>query len=468
MTTSIGGVDISINNENLMHFFNNTKEEVIIIVSPNKDWLIGDLGFDIGKMVLSGGINAGKLLNYPKQLKNLSDLWNLVDYVKKVYGLTQISKLKKLVKIADADAAARKQFEQVRKLVVDSGIRLKPGETRVVSVKDVLGSAFRVMGYLAAAGAITNGHHALAQKTLAELQKTDRGAQINKDKEGLTKKARELGFSDFIDSATGMMNILNPSTFMSMLGFMADMRVMVVDDKLERSAIFKSNSNHSWIVNDNEIVRSKENELHTPARDKGHKPFVRVKGDFLLPGEYLEPNDALMIETSSSNINTDWEYTPQVEEKTGNLLEDLLNGLKQALRRRTEAQARMRMNLAKNTVGKVLDILLEWQYLLIYQNDGNLVLYENNGSAPAAIWSTNTMGRGAWRVYMQDDGNLCIYSREGKCEWALWRQPPASAKDGHIALTQNGKLGFYCKDAKTMGFELKDKKETFRAEAVSI
>lgn len=127
----------------------------------------------------------------------------------------------------------------------------------------------------------------------------------------------------------------------------------------------------------------------------------------------------------------------------------------------------MRANLAKNTVGKVLDIILEWQYLLIYQEDGNLVLYENNGSAPTAIWSTNTMGHGAWRVYMQEDGNLCVYSRERKCEWALWHQPPASANGGRIAFAQNGKLGFYYKDAETMDFEIKDKKDTFRAEAES-
>ena len=467
MTVNVVGIDISVNNENLMCFFNNTKEEVIVIASPNKDWLIGDIGFDIGKTIFSGGLNLGNVLAYPRQLKNLSDLWNLINYVRKVYSLTQISRIKKLTKIADADAAARKQFEEVKKLVIDSGVRLKPGEAKVVSVKDVLGSAFRVMGYFAATGAIMNGHRELAQRALAELQKTDRAAQIVKDTDGLPKKARELGFSDFVDSATGVMNLLNPSTFMSMFGFTADMRVMVVNDNLDKSAIFRSNSDHSWIVNDNEIVRSREGEPRTPARTKGHKPFVRVKGDSLLPGEYLEPNDALMIETSSSNMKVDWEYTPLVEHKTGNFIGDLWNDVKQALRRRTEAQVKMRANLANNTVGKVLDIILEWQYLLIYQEDGNLVLYENNGSAPTAIWSTNTQGRGAWRAYMQDDGNLCVYGREGKCEWALWRQPPANAKDGRIAFTQNGKLGFYYKDAKTMDFELKDKKDTFRAEAES-
>ena len=44
---------------------------------------------------------------------------------------------------------------------------------------------------------------------------------------------------------------------------------------------------------------------------------------------------------------------------------------------------------------------------LLWQTDGNLVLYRNNGDGP--IWATDTDGR-ATRVCFQNDGNLVIYN----------------------------------------------------------
>lgn len=47
-------------------------------------------------------------------------------------------------------------------------------------------------------------------------------------------------------------------------------------------------------------------------------------------------------------------------------------------------------------------------YNMIFQNDGNLVVYHNGN----AIWNSNTQGSGS-RAAFQTDGNLVIYNRAG-------------------------------------------------------
>jgi len=54
-------------------------------------------------------------------------------------------------------------------------------------------------------------------------------------------------------------------------------------------------------------------------------------------------------------------------------------------------------------------------FKLIYQTDGNLVLYRSNG---AVLWASNTAGRPAGRFCMQDDGNIVVYDPGGAPLWA--------------------------------------------------
>jgi hypothetical protein len=49
-------------------------------------------------------------------------------------------------------------------------------------------------------------------------------------------------------------------------------------------------------------------------------------------------------------------------------------------------------------------------FRLVYQSDGNLVLYREGGTA---LWSSNTAGRPAGTTAMQGDGNLVVYDPEG-------------------------------------------------------
>ena len=54
------------------------------------------------------------------------------------------------------------------------------------------------------------------------------------------------------------------------------------------------------------------------------------------------------------------------------------------------------------------------QYKLVFQGDGNLVLYEGSRDR----WSSKTDNKGATECIMQSDGNLVIYSGPNKVLWA--------------------------------------------------
>jgi hypothetical protein len=76
------------------------------------------------------------------------------------------------------------------------------------------------------------------------------------------------------------------------------------------------------------------------------------------------------------------------------------------------------------------------RYQLIFQRDGNLVLY---GPRDRALWASNTQGRPVERCIMQTDGNLVLYLRGGQAIWNsqtyrfagsfLWLQ-----NDGNVVL----------------------------------
>ena len=52
---------------------------------------------------------------------------------------------------------------------------------------------------------------------------------------------------------------------------------------------------------------------------------------------------------------------------------------------------------------------LNGQFTLIYQGDGNLVLYQNNPKH--ALWASWTMSTTPVECIMQSDGNLVLYGR---------------------------------------------------------
>jgi len=75
-------------------------------------------------------------------------------------------------------------------------------------------------------------------------------------------------------------------------------------------------------------------------------------------------------------------------------------------------------------------------YVLRYQSDGNLVIYQQGGGP---MWATSTEGQPAGHVEMQGDGNLVMYNAFGQPVWAsgTWGFPGAFASildDGHLVI----------------------------------
>ena len=77
-------------------------------------------------------------------------------------------------------------------------------------------------------------------------------------------------------------------------------------------------------------------------------------------------------------------------------------------------------------------------HYLVFQRDGNLVVYT---SAGGYVWGLNETSAEFWRaarVEMQDDGNLAVYDADGQWIWsALHQNPDPSAQ---LVLTAKGAL----------------------------
>lgn len=79
---------------------------------------------------------------------------------------------------------------------------------------------------------------------------------------------------------------------------------------------------------------------------------------------------------------------------------------------------------------------------LIYQGDGNLVLYQVGlyGQNTVARWASWTQGTCPGYVLFQGDGNFVIYDCSGAYVWASWTQ---GNPDAYIVLQGDGNLVIY-------------------------
>lgn len=78
------------------------------------------------------------------------------------------------------------------------------------------------------------------------------------------------------------------------------------------------------------------------------------------------------------------------------------------------------------------------QFRLLYQLDGNLVLYDD--SSHVAVWSSVTSGMAAGRVSMQPDGNLVVYDAAGQFHWATSTSGSTGAR---MMLQNDGNMVIY-------------------------
>jgi len=77
------------------------------------------------------------------------------------------------------------------------------------------------------------------------------------------------------------------------------------------------------------------------------------------------------------------------------------------------------------------------RYQLIFQRDGNLVLY---GPRNRALWSSNTQGRPVEKCIMQTDGNLVLYLPGGQ---AIWNSKTYRFPGSFLWLQNDGNLVLY-------------------------
>lgn len=82
-------------------------------------------------------------------------------------------------------------------------------------------------------------------------------------------------------------------------------------------------------------------------------------------------------------------------------------------------------------------------YQLIYQDDGNLVVYTTTDKK-TALWSSGTQGKSVGKVVMQLDGNLVVYGPGGTTSKdAHWGSGTVQNKNAKLFLQDDGKLGIY-------------------------
>ncbi|MDN3238034.1 hypothetical protein [Pseudomonas sp. WAC2] len=79
-------------------------------------------------------------------------------------------------------------------------------------------------------------------------------------------------------------------------------------------------------------------------------------------------------------------------------------------------------------------------YLLVFQTDGNLVIYGPNNSV---VWASYTQNKGATNAIMQNDGNFVIYDANGT---ALWNTGTYNNPGAYLMFQDNGTLSIIKKD----------------------
>jgi hypothetical protein len=80
-------------------------------------------------------------------------------------------------------------------------------------------------------------------------------------------------------------------------------------------------------------------------------------------------------------------------------------------------------------------------YRLIFQNDGNLVLYRGSKNSP--VWSSNTANAGGTVAVMQNDGNLVIY---GANQTPIWSTNTNGSGGTRLIVQDDGNVVIYRPD----------------------
>src|SRR3954454_10490007 len=84
------------------------------------------------------------------------------------------------------------------------------------------------------------------------------------------------------------------------------------------------------------------------------------------------------------------------------------------------------------------------RFTLVYQGDGNLVLYKNYPDRDRRpLWASETRGRPAGTCILQGDGNLVIYGPDGEY---IWDSATHGNPGAHLVVQDDGNTVIYRPD----------------------
>lgn len=458
-------MELRINAKNTIHIANKSSKNIMVMATNNKDWIPADIGFSFVKSAVISAISGGSG-GAAATAEKISYLSKVIKTVKDLYGI--YSKLQKIYKVLDA--VNKKQMETqmhyIQKLFKDSCISIPVNEYKAVNQKNI--SPFEGIKPL-----IPKEY----ENTIADIAGKDWGKYAN---------AATL----IPQIASNIWTNIDPSIFLSQLSITGDITLFIATDDFKKIASFNTNSDHSWIVTDNEIVRAKYGTITEESRSDGWHFFSNTLGQVLCAGEYMEPYDSIDIQTVNFETTTPVEEAvkPFSEPETFTRLpeDDIVipvtsSDIDEKTQDFTTGKVIAGAASAAGDIGKTLvnkgtemaeglaqvaKTIGSSPYKLIYLPDGSLSLYKMSGDQPSRVWSSETSGSSAGKVYMQTDGNLAIQNAEGKTIWALWKELPEHEKNegafiGFDIVT--GRIGYYRKDMKTPDFMITEKQDIFRA-----
>lgn len=329
-------MEVHFNMNNEIHVANHTNQDIYVMVLPNKDWLKVDLATDILMTAIWP----------PAFVRGIKSAFDVVNLLRCATGMGFKAYSALATSSKEHQAKFAKDAQAARDAIKGHAVKVAPQSSELVNDK-AMGKAIVALASFAG----VYGGHDIVLKDL-------------------------MNQKDPLKHLLSYTDIINPSTFSSVISAVSDMTMIVATADFSKLTAINTNSDHSWIVTDDMIVRAKYGKLNVEDRDAGYHWFKKQKGMALsgAKGEFLAPDECLEV-----NVAT----------------------------------------------GK---------FVLLYEKTGELVFYDDTGDQPKRVWGTGTAGQRAWRTYAQDDGNLVVYRGEGRPVWTLWKHMPAGHEDAHIGL----------------------------------
>lgn len=218
--------------DNQIHVANSSAENIYVIVTPNKNWVWGDVGFAVATALFSGGGTAVTAVNSLSKLQKLITMVKLVLNNPIVKGIKYGSLIYKTGKNIgrEIDHATEAKAQAARKEIMDflkrEGVVIKPGDFK----------------------------------------------QVNNEK----------NYNPF--------RMISPSGWGGLFGA-SDCTLFIATESLSRTALFNTNSDWSWIVQPDMVSRSRYGHLWQ--EDKGEGFYRFSASDRLGTGQFLKPNESI-------------------------------------------------------------------------------------------------------------------------------------------------------------------------------